>query len=113
MALALVLAWAFGAAVLNASGPGSRDLRQALQSSRILVALNGALPPSGPLLNLLRHVDPTVAVRGPQANVRIPRSGIARDPDVERAGDSVVKVLGSACGLGSRAPAGPSAPASW
>jgi uncharacterized membrane protein required for colicin V production len=99
-ALALVLAWAFGAAVLNASGPASRDLRRALQSSRILVALNGALPPSGPLLNLLRHVDPTVAVRGPQANVRTPRAGIARDPDAQRAGDSVVKVLGSACGLG-------------
>ena len=29
-----------------------------------------------------------------------PNSKIARDPDVRRAGDSVVKVLGTACGLG-------------
>ncbi len=100
VALALALAWAFGAAALNSSGPGARDLRDALQGSRILAALNGALPPSGPILNLLRHVDPTVALRGPQANVSMPPSAISRDPDVERAGDSVVKVLGSACGLG-------------
>ena len=35
-ALGLLLAWAFGAAALNAPGPGERDLRHALQSSRIL-----------------------------------------------------------------------------
>jgi S1-C subfamily serine protease len=99
-ALGLVLAWAFGAAVLNASGPGSRDLRDALQRSSILGALNGVLPPSGPLLNLLRHVDPVGTVVGPRADVRPPRAAIARDQDVQRAGESVVKVLGTACGLG-------------
>ena len=99
-ALALLLAWAFGAAALNAPGPGERDLRHALQSSRILTALNRALPPSGPLLNVLRHIDPTPAVSGPNANVRAPEPAIARDPDVRRAGASVVKVLGTACGLG-------------
>ena len=99
-ALALLLAWAFGAAALNAPGPGERDLRHALQSSRILTALNRALPPSGPLLNVLRHIDPTPAVSGPNANVRAPEPTIARDPDVRRAGASVVKVLGTACGLG-------------
>ncbi|HEY7151356.1 MAG TPA: MarP family serine protease [Solirubrobacterales bacterium] len=99
-ALGLVLAWAFGAAVLNASGTGSRDLRDALQRSRILIALNGVLPPSGPILNLLRHVDPVKTVIGPRADVRAPQAAIARDPDVQRAGESVVKVLGTACGLG-------------
>ena len=99
-ALGLVVAWAFGAAVLNASGAGSRDLRDALQRSQILSALNGILPPSGPILNLLRHVDPVGSVVGPRANVRAPRAAIARDPDVQRAGQSVVKVLGTACGLG-------------
>ncbi len=98
--LALVLAWAFGAATLSASGTGAPDVRDALQRSQILAALNGALPPSGPLLNLLRHVDPVGQVVGPQANVRAPRPAIARDPDVQRAGGSVVKVLGTACGLG-------------
>src|SRR5206468_62937 len=99
-ALALLLAWAFGAAALNVPGPGERDLRHALQSSRILTALNSALPPSGPLLNVLRHIDPTPAVRGPNANVRTPEPAVAHDPDVRSAGDSVVKVLGTACGLG-------------
>jgi S1-C subfamily serine protease len=99
-ALGLLLAWAFGAAALNSPGPGERDLRHALQSSRILTALNDALPPSGPLLNVLRHIDPTPAIRGPDANVRAPEPAIAGDPDVQRAGDSVVKILGTACGLG-------------
>ena len=99
-ALGLLLAWAFGAAALNSPGPGERDLRHALQSSRILTALNSVLPPSGPLLNVIRHIDPTPTIRGPNANVQAPERAIADDPDVERAGDSVVKVLGTACGLG-------------
>jgi S1-C subfamily serine protease len=99
-ALGLLLAWAFGAVALNSPGPGERDLRHALQSSRILTALNDVLPPSGPLLNVLRRIDPTPTVRGPNANVRAPKPAIAQDPDVKAAGDSVVKVLGTACGLG-------------
>jgi Trypsin-like peptidase domain/Colicin V production protein len=99
-ALAMLLAWAFGAAALNAPGPGARDLRNALQKSSILTALTDALPPSGPLLNLLRHVDPVPPISGPEANVGAPEPTIAHDPDVRRAGRSVVKVLGTACGLG-------------
>jgi Trypsin-like peptidase domain/Colicin V production protein len=99
-ALGLLLAWALGAAALNSPGPGERDLRHALQSSRILTALNDVLPPSGPLLNVLRHIDPTPTVSGPNANVRAPDRAIADDPDVQAAGDGVVKILGTACGLG-------------
>lgn len=98
--LGLVLAWAFGAAALNVPGPGERGLREALQKSKILATLNDVLPPSGPILNLLRHVDPVPSVTGPEASVAPPRPGIARDPDVRRAGRSVVKILGEACGLG-------------
>ena len=99
-ALGLLIAWGFGAAALNAPGPRERDLREALQDSRILTALNDVLPPSGPMLNVLRHIDPTPTVVGPDANVRAPEPAIARDPDVRRAGDGVVKILGTACGLG-------------
>jgi hypothetical protein len=99
-ALGLLLAWAFGAAALNVPGPGERGLRDALQRSKILATLNDVLPPSGPILNLLRHVDPVPSVTGPEAKVTAPQPAIARDPDVRRAGRSVVKVLGSACGLG-------------
>lgn len=98
--LGLLLAWAFGAAALNVPGPDERGLRDALQRSKILGALNDALPPSGPILNLLRHVDPVPSVAGPEARVEPPQPAIARDPEVRRAGRSTVKILGSACGLG-------------
>ena len=99
-ALALLLAWGFGAVALHASGDRPRDLREAVQRSAILGALNDALPPSGPLLHVLRRVDPTPAVRGPDADVAAPDRGIVDDPDVRAAGDSTVRVLGTACGLG-------------
>ena len=37
---------------------------------------------------------------GPEARVPPPDEGIARDPEVRAAGASVVRVLGTACGLG-------------
>jgi hypothetical protein len=98
--LGLLLAWAFGAAALNVPGPGERGLRDALQKSKILATLNDVMPPSGPILNLLRHVDAVPSVTGPEARVAPPQPAIARDPDVRRAGRSVVKILGEACGLG-------------
>jgi S1-C subfamily serine protease len=99
-ALGLILAWAFGAAALNVPGPGDRGLRDALQQSTVLGALNDLLPPSGPILNVLRHVDPVPSVAGPEPKVGAPTPAIARDPDVRNAGASVVKILGTACGLG-------------
>ena len=71
-ALALLVCWGFGAVALNLGGANARDLREAVQRSAILGALNNALPPSGPLLNVLRRVDPTPAVRGPDADVAAP-----------------------------------------
>jgi hypothetical protein len=97
-ALALGLAWAFGAVALHT--PGARDLRSAVQESAILRGLNDLLPPSGPVLNILNRIDPTPEVRGPQARVAPPDAEIARDPEVRAAGDAVVRVLGTACGLG-------------
>ncbi len=58
------------------------------------------LPPSGPLIQALARFDPFPTIDGPQAEVPPPNSRIARDPDVRRAAGSVVKVLGTACGLG-------------
>ncbi len=101
-ALALLISWGFGAVALHleGGGAGSRDLREAAQRSKILTALNQALPPSGPLLNVLRRVDPTPAVRGPDADVAAPDQGIVDDPEIRAAGGSTVRVLGTACGLG-------------
>ena len=98
VAIGLGLAWMFGAVALNA--PGAGDLRKEVQRSAILRALNGALPPSGFILNTLNRIDPGIAITGPDPGVGAPSSRIARDPDVDQAGDSVVHVLGTACGLG-------------
>jgi S1-C subfamily serine protease len=99
-ALAFAAAWVFGAVALNVPGKGTRDIREAVQESSILVALNDAFPPSGPLLNALRRIDPSPEVRGPRADVAEPDAKLLDDPDVEQAARSVVRVHGSACGLG-------------
>ena len=97
--IALGLAWLAGAIVLQVP-QASRDLRQRVQRSAILRGLNDVLPPSGVILHALARFDPFPSVDGPQAKVPAPTAKIARDPDVRRAADGVVKVLGSACGLG-------------
>jgi hypothetical protein len=98
IALGLGLAWIFGAVALNA--PGGRELRQEVQRSAILRALNEALPPSGFILNTLNRIDPGLAIAGPDPAVGPPEPGTAADPEVSAAGDGVVHVLGTACGLG-------------
>jgi Trypsin-like peptidase domain/Colicin V production protein len=96
--LGLFLVWIAGAAALHT--PGARDLRDEIQRSAILKQLNATLPPSGPLLQALARFDPLPSIRGPSADVPPPDSRIARDREVRRAGRSVVRVLGTACGLG-------------
>jgi len=96
--VALGVAWVFGAVVLHA--PSTARLRADIQRSVILRGLNDVLPPSGPLLNALDRVDPAPSVIGPAAPVAAPDQAIASDRDVLAAGDSVVRVLSTACGLG-------------
>ena len=97
-AVALGLVWVFGAVALHA--PGTAQLRGDVQRSLILRQLNDLLPPSGPVLNALNRVDPAPSIAGPTTPVSPPDSAIAADPDVRRASRSVVRVLGTACGLG-------------
>jgi S1-C subfamily serine protease len=97
-ALALGIAWLLGAVALQT--PGARELREPIQRSLILRELNAVLPPSGPILRALARFDPLPQLSGPGANVSPPDAAIARDPEVRAAGDSVVRVLGTACGLG-------------
>jgi hypothetical protein len=96
--LGLFLVWVGGAVALHT--PGATELREPIQRSKILTELNAALPPSGPVLQALARFDPFPEIEGPEADVPAPTSRIARDPDVRRAFNSVVKVLGTACGLG-------------
>jgi hypothetical protein len=96
--LGLFLVWIGGAVALQT--PGARDLREPIQRSTILKELNAVLPPSGPILQALARFDPFPSINGPSANVPPPDPKIARDPDVAAAQRSVVRVLGTACGLG-------------
>ena len=94
----LGIAWIVGAVALQSTG--SQPLRQDIQRSEILRGLDELLPPSGPILNALARFDPLPTVSGPEAQVPPPTRGILAAPGVRAAGSSVVRVLGSACGLG-------------
>ena len=94
----LGLVWVAGAVALQT--PGARHLRRDIQRSKILGALNDALPPTGGLLNALARFDPFPTITGPVPNVPAPNARIAHDPQVAAAGRSVVRILGTACGLG-------------
>ena len=96
--LALAIAWLAGAVALQT--PAASDLRRDVQRSAILSRLNDVLPPSGPLLNALARIDPFPSLNGPAADVPAPSAAIAHDPQVKAASASVVRVLGTACGLG-------------
>ncbi|HEU4974616.1 MAG TPA: MarP family serine protease [Baekduia sp.] len=97
-AIALGLAWIAGAVMLQT--PGASQLRADIQRSAILQRLNDVLPPSGPVLNALARFDPFPEIDGPSADVAPPSPAVAHDPQVRAAAASVVRVLGTACGLG-------------
>jgi S1-C subfamily serine protease len=93
----LALVWILAAVALQL--PGQRDLRREVQQSRVLRELNDIVPPQRALRALAR-VDPFPEIAGPAPPSAPPDSAAARDPDIRRALPSVVRVLGTACGLG-------------
>jgi S1-C subfamily serine protease len=97
VALALGVVWIVAAVVAQA--PDQNDLRTDIQRSAILQELNVLLPPSGPILNALARLDPLPAIAGPSPDVSPPPPRIASAPGVKAASRSVVRVLGTACGL--------------
>lgn len=96
-ALGLAIAWFFAAIVLQTL-PTAR-LRADIQRSVILRELNQLLPPSGSILNVLVSLDPLPSIAGPLPGVGPPPALIAKDPGIRAASRSVVRVLGTACGL--------------
>jgi S1-C subfamily serine protease len=95
-ALALGVVWIVAAVLAQA--PNDMQLRVDVQRSAILRELNVLLPPSGPILNALARLDPLPRISGPSPDVA-PPPPIARTPAVRAAERSVVRVIGTACGL--------------
>jgi hypothetical protein len=92
----LGVVWVLGAIAVGSGG----ELRQAVQRSFVLQRLNTALPPTSGLISMLERLDPFPRIDGPEVRVEAPAEGIVSDPQVDAAARSVVKVLGTACGLG-------------
>jgi S1-C subfamily serine protease len=86
-------------AAVAAQIPTATQLRADIQRSEILGELNALLPPSGPVLNALARLDPIPSLPGPLPALTAPPPRIAHDPAVLAASRSVVRVLGTACGL--------------
>ncbi|HEY2632030.1 MAG TPA: MarP family serine protease [Solirubrobacteraceae bacterium] len=95
--LGLAIAWILAAVVLQATPTAT--LRADIQRSEILRELNQLMPPTGPILNMLASLDPLPSISGPLPNVGPPPAAIAREPAIRAASRSVVRVLGTACGL--------------
>ena len=96
-ATGLALVWVAGAVALHV--PGQTELREEVQRSRILREVNRKVPPSR-LLDAIARVDLLDRIAGPRARVAPPDPALLRDPGVRRARTSVLRVTGTACGLG-------------
>lgn len=97
-AIGLGIVWILAA--VAAQVPAQTQLRADIQHSQILQALNELLPPSGPVLNALARLDPLPSIPGRLPSlVAPPPPKVASEPGVRAASRSVVRVLGTACGL--------------
>jgi S1-C subfamily serine protease len=93
----LAVVWVFGAMALQL--PGQTELRRAVQRSLVLRRLNSIVPPRT-ILNALGRIDPFPGLAGPPVPSEPPDPRVLGRPGVRAAAPSVVRVLGTACGLG-------------
>ena len=93
----LMVVWVLGAMALQL--PGQTNLRHAVQRSAVLRRLNSIVPPRT-LLNALGRIDPFPKLAGPPIPTEPPDPRVLQRPGVRAAAPSVVRVLGTACGLG-------------
>ena len=95
-AAGLALVWIAGAVALHL--PGQREGRRAVQQSLVLTELNRLVPPSR-IMEAIERVDPFPSIRGPALPLQRPDPDVLKRPGVAQAAPSVVRVLGTACGL--------------
>jgi S1-C subfamily serine protease len=95
-AAGLALVWVVGASALLV--PGQTALRRSAQQSLVLRHLYEKVPPAR-FMRLLARVDPFPAIAGPESPVEPPDPALLQTAAVRQASPSVVRVLGTACGL--------------
>jgi S1-C subfamily serine protease len=98
-ALVVLAAWFVSAMVLQTPGTPSA-WRSEVRHSSVLKKLRSTLPPADDALALLSRFDPLPGFSGPQAEVEAPDPSITRVPGVAQGRAGVVRVEGSACGVG-------------
>jgi len=96
-ALGLAIVWVVASVALLT--PGRTSFRTEVEHSAIVKQLDSALPPRT-LLNLLARIDPFPSIVGPKAPSLPPSKGVLRDQSIRVAATRVVKVVGTACGVG-------------
>ncbi|HEX3873784.1 MAG TPA: CvpA family protein [Solirubrobacteraceae bacterium] len=96
--VALGIAWLLGAVALAV--PDSTGLHREVEASATLRGLDRLLPSTGGLLHALTPFDPLPALAGPQAQISVPTPRVLHSHAIHRAEASVVRILGSACGIG-------------
>ena len=95
--IGFAIVWVLGAMALQL--PGQADLRRAVQRSYVLQQLNEIVPPRS-LLNALARIDPFPSFAGPPVPTEPLDPRVLDKPGVRGAAPSIVRVLGTACGLG-------------
>ena len=95
-AAGLAIVWVLGAAALLL--PGQTSLRRNAQRSLVVRRLDAIAPPRR-LLEALARVDPFPSIEGPIAGVAPPDPRLLGAAGVRAAAPSVVRVVGTACGL--------------
>jgi S1-C subfamily serine protease len=96
-AAGLGLVWVLGAVALQL--PGQTVLREHALDSTILRRLNQFVPPRT-VLNALARIDPFPSIAGPPPPAQEPDPTVLKLPGVRHAFPSVVRVVGTACGVG-------------
>lgn len=93
----LVIVWVAGATALLT--PGQTTLRHDVLQSHIVRALNNTVSPRR-VLHALARIDPFPSIVGPEAPGGPLAPAIVLKPGVHAAEQGVVRVVGTACGLG-------------
>lgn len=95
--IGLAVVWILAAVAVQI--PGQPELRRDVQRSSLVRELNEIVPPRD-VLRALARIDPFPSIAGPAPAVDPPDPRLVRDPEIRAALPSVVRVVGTACGLG-------------